>query len=314
MLGFRRRLTFLSSSTIDPVPQANSVSAEHWFDAFTRRLATKRSAGALLALTVFAAALAAQTTAGIAQAPVPGGATAASVFCIQAGDLKSGALADTFLMTGPGKWEQREYLKAGVFKFDEKSRNNATVELFDSSRGMSVLLDLGTRKIESTNSNPPANWTDLFYILNATDRQRSTDCVALASRSVAPGNTAAPAPRPGATTVVIVTVRPRTPIVIAPGTQLTATAGPPCPGQPGFFLCPNKFSCAPDGGVCCPGVGACSRGLFCDRFIAGSCISPADRAFCKGSENPKTGVSLHCAPGKTCNPANAAVGTPRICL
>jgi hypothetical protein len=58
----------------------------------------------------------------------------------------------------------------------------------------------------------------------------------------------------------MITIRPGTIIVIPPGTQLTAVTGPPCPMQPGFFLCPNKFSCAPVGGVYCPGQIPAVRG------------------------------------------------------
>ena len=99
-------------------------------------------------------------------------------------------------------------------------------------------------------------WKDQYFILNATDEPTSADCVAFASRSAARASPRAD----GAGPVVMITVRPGTTIVIPPGTQLTAVTGPPCPMQPGFFLCPNKFSCAPVGGVYCPGQIPAVRG------------------------------------------------------
>jgi hypothetical protein len=95
-------------------------------------------------------------------------------------------------------------------------------------------------------------------------------------------------------------VPPRVPLNVTPGTQLLATSGPPCPGSPGFFLCPNKFSCAQVGGVCCPGAGACKAGSFCDRFVVGHCISQTNPRFCPGTGNQRTGISMHCPVGKTC--------------
>jgi hypothetical protein len=100
-------------------------------------------------------------------------------------------------------------------------------------------------------------------------------------------------------------VPPRIPLNIPPGTQLQATSGPPCPGAPGWFLCPNKFSCAPAGGVCCPGAGHCNPGFFCDKFVNQACIGPSNARFCPGSQNQRAGEGLHCAPGKRC------VGGPR---
>jgi hypothetical protein len=94
---------------------------------------------------------------------------------------------------------------------------------------------------------------------------------------------------------------PGTKLNVTPGTQFTATSGPPCPnGQPGMFLCPNKFECAPIGGVCCPGVGTCNAGMFCDAFVLSACISPGDTRFCPGTGDVRTGLSLHCAPGQSC--------------
>jgi len=98
---------------------------------------------------------------------------------------------------------------------------------------------------------------------------------------------------------------PGTKLDLKPGTQLTATSGAPCPGQPGMFVCPNQFQCAPIGGVCCPGVGACGAGLFCDMFAVNSCIAPGDARFCPGTANqPGPGLAVHCAPGLTCVSGN----------
>jgi hypothetical protein len=89
-------------------------------------------------------------------------------------------------------------------------------------------------------------------------------------------------------------------VVIQPGTQFTATQGPACPGHPGFFLCPNKFSCAPLGGVCCT-VGGCGPGMFCDKFVRNHCIGAGNPRFCAGSGDQKSGIALHCPIGKTCS-------------
>jgi hypothetical protein len=99
--------------------------------------------------------------------------------------------------------------------------------------------------------------------------------------------------------VEMIVVPPRIPLNIPPGTQITATAGPPCPGAPGFFLCPNKFSCAPVGGVCCP-IGTCKAGSFCDRFVTGHCINQSSPRFCPGTGNQRTGLSKHCPIGQRC--------------
>ena len=63
--------------------------------------------------------------------PVPGGATGATVVCVQAGDLNTGAFVGTFAMKTPGAWEEKGHLKAGTFKFDEKNRLDVAVDLFD---------------------------------------------------------------------------------------------------------------------------------------------------------------------------------------
>jgi hypothetical protein len=102
-------------------------------------------------------------------------------------------------------------------------------------------------------------------------------------------------------------VPPKMLVIITPGTKYTAVQGPPCPGHPGFFLCPNKFACAPAGGVCC-GAGACNAGTYCDKFARNSCIGPGNPRFCAGSGNVQTGVALHCPIGKSCVGGNRCQG------
>ena len=211
----------------------------------------------LLPVALLTGAVAMQTTPGIAQVEqtVPGGATGANVFCIQAGDLSGGAFVGTYLQTGAGTWEGRKR-EGGAFKYEETGRDELRVELFDRPRSTSVQFDFvnKTIKVKSGNSD---TWKDQYFILNATNEPASADCVDFASRGAAPASPRADGASPP---VVMITVRRGTTILIPPGTQLTAVTGPPCPMQPGFFLCPNKFSCAPVGGVCCPGAGSAIRG------------------------------------------------------
>lgn len=237
--------------------------------------------------------------------PVPGGATGSTAVCIQAGDLNSGAFVAIFAQTERTSWEEKRFDKPGAVRLDETKRTEEALELGGSQ---TLQFDFVRKKVRSAPRPGSPDWTDLYHMLNATDKEGAVDCLALASRL------GAPPPAPGAagaagggrpmTLIQNITVRPGTVFVVPPGTQLTATAGPPCPGQPGFFLCPNKFSCAPNGGVCCPGVGACAPGTFCDRFIPNACIGPGDPRFCPGSGDPVTGISLHCAVGSVCLPGN----------
>ena len=82
-----------------------------------------------LPLALLAGMLTTQSTVASAQADVtvPGGANGANVFCLQAGDINSGAFVGTYLETGPRTWEER--LKAGTFKLEERNRDDLTVEL-----------------------------------------------------------------------------------------------------------------------------------------------------------------------------------------
>jgi hypothetical protein len=286
----------------------------------------------LLTPVLFVALLAAQSIAAMAQTDitVPGGATGSNVFCIQAGDIGNGAYVGTFLQTGPGTWEER--LKAGAFKLTEKKRNDLAVDLSDSARSAAITFDFvnKTIKYKAASSKDP-NGRERYYILNATDKEHSNDCASLAEANAggnSPGGGGGgggpgaggggpgggggggggpgggygpnfgPGVGPGSFPQNMTQVPPRMLIDIPPGTEFSAIAGPPCPGNPGMFLCPNRFSCAPIGGVCCPGVGTCGPGQFCDHWIRGNCIGPGNPRFCGATGDP--GIAVHCAPGKVC--------------
>jgi len=268
----------------------------------------------LLPFTLFAsfvAAAMASSPAALAQTvEVPGGATGANVACLQAGELTSGAYVGAFLQTGPGTWEER--LKAGTFKLQQKDRNDLAVNLVDDARAAAIEFDFVNKTIKyKPASSKEKSGRDRYYILNATDKDHSEDCAALAQSAAAgPGNGPSGGPGggarapsgPGNTPVVLIQVPPRMQLDIPPGTQFTAVSGPPCPGSPGFFLCPNRFSCAPIGGVCCPGVGGCAAGLFCDHFIPNNCIGPGNPRFCAPMGTP--GIAAHCDVGLTCIGSN----------
>jgi hypothetical protein len=235
---------------------------------------------------------------------LPGGATGEDVYCIQAGDLTTGAFIETFLQTGKGKWEQRS--ETDTFKLEETSRDALMVELLDPDRKTSFQFNFVDRNIKDK-SQKSKDWIDRSFMLSASAKELADDCIAFSKpRDKAAGGSGSGGGKdsgPG-TVVQYITIAPKTKLDIKPGTQLTATNGPPCPGNPGFFLCPNKFSCAPAGGVCCPGAGTCSAGTFCDLFVKGNCIVPGNPRFCPGSGNIKTGLSLHCPPGKSCGAGN----------
>ncbi len=273
----------------------------------------------LSSVIAFAIALVAHASSGFAQVDpmnaVPGGATGNSAVCIQVGELNTGAFVGLFSAVDGNKWEEKSFSRPGAFRFEEGKRAEETLDLIDTSRQLSIQFDFVRKKVRTARRVGSSDWTDLYHILNATDQEGASDCQLLASRL---GRTASGAGGTGGaggsgagsggigggggpTTIIQnITVRPDTIIAITPGTSMSATSGPPCPGQPGFFLCPNRFSCAPVGGVCCPGVGACAPGTFCDRFVPNACIGAGNPRFCAGSGNPLTGVSLHCAPGSVC--------------
>jgi hypothetical protein len=262
-----------------------------------------------LPLAVMAVALMAQSSVAKAQSDVsvPGGATGSNVACIQAGELGSGAFVGTFLETAPGTWEER--LKAGTFKLQVKSRNDLAVDLVDDTRAAAIVFDFVNKTIKyRPSSAQDKNGTDRYYILNATDKAHSADCALLAQQAAAAGPGNGPggggqspiSSGPGSGPVQMIQVPPGVQIDIPPGTQFTAISGPPCPGSPGMFLCPNQFDCAPIGGVCCPGAGSCGQGLFCDKFIPGACIGPGNSRFCAGTGINGDGTGMHCNVGQVC--------------
>ena len=265
----------------------------------------------LLPFTLFAsfvAAAMASSPAALAQTvELPGGATGSNVACIQAGELNGGTFVGTFLQTAPGTWEER--LKAGTFKLQEKDRNDLTVNLVDDLRSAAIEFDFVNKTIKyKPASSREKSGRERYYILNATDKEHSGDCAALAEQSAAagsgngpggggPGAGNAPISGPGSSPVQMIQVPPRIQIDIPPGTQFTAIAGPPCPNHPGFFICPNQFDCAPIGGVCCPGAGTCNPGMFCDHFRSGACIGPGNPRFCFANND---GTATHCDLTTTC--------------
>ncbi|HUU25567.1 MAG TPA: hypothetical protein VMW68_08415 [Methyloceanibacter sp.] len=133
----------------------------------------------VLFLGLLVATTAAHVTPGMAQTEltIPGGATGADVFCIQAGDLTSGKFVETFLQTDGGAWEQHS--KAHTIEFAEKARDDLIVDLFDESRSTAVQFDFVTMTIREKPDG--GAWTDRFVILNATDQAKSKDCVSLAA-------------------------------------------------------------------------------------------------------------------------------------
>jgi len=77
---------------------------------------------------------------------VPGGATGSNVYCLQAGDLTSGAFVGSFLQTGQNAWEER--LRAGVFRLEERKRDDLMVELFDAARSATIQFDFVNKTIK----------------------------------------------------------------------------------------------------------------------------------------------------------------------
>jgi len=133
----------------------------------------------VLFLSLLVVTTASQVTPGMAQTEltIPGGATGADVYCIQAGDLTSKKFVETFLQTDGGAWEQRS--KASTTEFAEKARDDLIVDLFDDSRSTAVQFDFVTMTIREKPDG--GAWTDRFVILNATDQAKSKNCVSAAA-------------------------------------------------------------------------------------------------------------------------------------
>ena len=64
------------------------------------------------------------------------------------------ASSTQFRMTGPGRWEERGNDGAS-FAFSERYRDDWSVYLFDGSRGVSLQLDLHTRKVMYSDTGEP---------------------------------------------------------------------------------------------------------------------------------------------------------------
>lgn len=120
---------------------------------------------ALLALGSLAAAFATQPTPGMAQTDLTmlGGATGATVCCLQAGDLANGLYVGAFYQKSVGAWE--EHLKGGTFKFQETKRDELAVEILDNSRSASVQFDFVGKTIKYSVTNPP-QWKERYVILS----------------------------------------------------------------------------------------------------------------------------------------------------
>ena len=260
---------------------------------------------ALLVPVLVAAAIAAQPTPGMAQTDLTmlGGATGATAYCIQAGDLTNGLFVGTFFQTGVGAWE--EHLKGGAFKFQETKREELLLEILDSSRSASVQFDFVGKTIKYNVPNPP-QWKERYVISSAVDKAGSADCIRLSTLPGAPGGPPLPA---GATVKVIqfIGIPPKTVFSVPAGTKITAMTGPPCPAiigaPPGSMLSPGGKECHPPGSVACPasrGGGFCTAGQFCDAFSF-SCIAAGDPRLCPIQPSAfETGQNLHCALGETC--------------
>ena len=266
----------------------------------------------LLASALVAATFPVQATPGIAQTDLTmlGGATGATVYCIQAGDLTNGLFVGTYYQTGVGAWEV--HTKGGAFKLQETKREELAVNL-DGSRSLPVQFDFVSKTIKYSDSNPP-QWKDRYIILSAVDKAGSKDCVELASLPGAPGGPPLPA---GANVKLIqfIGIPPKSAFSIPAGTKITAMTGPPCPasvGAPaGSMLSPSGKECHPPGSVACPasrGGGFCSAGQFCDAFSF-ACIAAGDPRLCPIQPSAfETGQNLHCALGETCT-----LSMPRPC-
>ena len=148
----------------------------------------------VLPIALLTGAFAMQTTRGMAQVqqPVPGGATGANVFCIQAGDLTSGSFVATYLRRGAGTWEERNQ-EGGAFKYEEKGRDEQAVELFDSGRSTSILFDFANKTITGMSNadfakplpklGPQANEGDVVYILVADAHEHLGQLIAYARQN-----------------------------------------------------------------------------------------------------------------------------------
>lgn len=109
---------------------------------------------------------------------VPGGATGATVVCLQAGSLDGSVLVSTFLQKDSGGWEQRS--NAGTFALTETRRDEQAIELVDNTRAKLVQLDFVSHTVREKDLGDTTIWSDRYVILSATDATTSSDCVSAA--------------------------------------------------------------------------------------------------------------------------------------
>ena len=81
-------------------------------------------------------------------------------------------------------------IKAGTFKLQEKDRNDLAVNFVDDTRAAAIEFDFVNKTIKyKPASSKEKSGRDRYYILNATDKEHSEDCAALAQSAAAgPGN------------------------------------------------------------------------------------------------------------------------------
>lgn len=267
------------------------------------------------ALAFFCSSLVIQVGASSAQTNLTmlGGATGADVYCLQVGDLNTGVFVGTYFQTGTGTWDAVS--KFGAAQYQERKRDPLVTEIYRNATGgmpaATVQFDFVSKTVKSS-SAAPSGWEDRFIILSGTNQATSKDCLDMATAPGAPGGPPIP-PGSGAAAQSIV-FPPKTIVIVAPGTEITAFAGPPCPtgfGKPGDMLCPGKKACHPPGTFCMPAGGFCPQGTFGEPPFGFTCVSMSDPRMCPTtSDAMKTGIASLCAPGLRCAGPNPA--TPCI--
>jgi hypothetical protein len=83
---------------------------------------------------------------------------------VQAG--QGGAVKSVFVHASPGRWNETDAAGKPRFGFEESGRDEWSVYLLDRSRGVSIQLDLHTRKVMYRDGNKPMQ--PLYDVLGAT--------------------------------------------------------------------------------------------------------------------------------------------------
>src|SRR5215211_96602 len=78
-----------------------------------------------------------------------------------------GRLLGTFIQMNTQTWVERHENGTPSFSFNERGRDDWSVYLFDSSRNVSLQLDLHTRKIMYSDANSPQS-RELYQVRNAS--------------------------------------------------------------------------------------------------------------------------------------------------